>query len=138
MRPTISRNGFCRVMKELADFLKRKGIAELEAAQLLELPICSIAFRHTDKMVDSIIDLLEEALEDEEHLITDFIYEFPSSSEKFDLNLKLRCGSEYEFAYKDIGSLYDYLIARAAQKGDDEEARRFRSELCKKYGIACC
>lgn len=129
MRATISRNGSCRVIKELANFLKHNGIAELEAVQLLELPICSITFRHTDKMVDSIIDLLEEALKDEEHLITDFVYEFPSSSEQFDLHLKLRCGREYEFAYKDIGSLYDYLIARAAQKGDDEEARRFREPL---------
>lgn len=138
MTGTISRDCFCKAIRELAGYLKHKAIAEIEVATLLELPACSITSRHTDPMINSVIELLEEAMDDEEHLITDFAYEFPSDSEKFALQIILHCGKEHEIPYKDIGSLYDYLIFRAAQKGDDEESRKARKQLCGCFGINCC
>lgn len=114
------------------------GITEVEAAEVMGLPSQDVFLRYRTELMNVVVDFVEEAMHDDEHIIFDFIYERPSTGEEFDLYVKLHCGKEAKIHYKSLGDLYDYLTLRAAQVGDTAEDSRERMLLCKKYGVECC
>lgn len=137
MKPTISKERFCKTVQAITDYIKYITYIEIDVAEALDLQ--TMVFSRSRKcLVDNIVELIEEAMGDDDGVIADFIYEPPEHGDKFDLDVDLRCGKKVTIRFKGWEDLYDFLAIRAAQEGDGEENLQERLRLCKAHGVLCC